>query len=75
MALKDASLQFPQQAEEIDALIQKRIDGKLRVSPLLLPYLDLRDIYQSLPAGESQQQKPVEGRMGVCYLSWCAPFA
>ncbi|CAL5223876.1 g6467 [Coccomyxa viridis] len=30
MALKDASLQFPQQAEEIDALIQKRINGKLR---------------------------------------------
>ena len=41
MALKDASLQFPQQAEEIDALIQKRINGQLRVSPSTKPYLDL----------------------------------
>lgn len=32
MALKDATLKFPKQAEEIDALIQERIDGKLRVS-------------------------------------------
>lgn len=31
MALKDASLSFPQQAEDIDALIQQRINGKLRV--------------------------------------------
>ena len=32
MALRDSTLQFPQQAEDIDALIQKRIDGKLKVS-------------------------------------------
>ena len=32
MALRDETLQFPQQAEEIDALIQDRINGKLRVS-------------------------------------------
>ena len=36
MALKDASLQFPQQAEDIDVLIQKRIDGKLKVLPAAL---------------------------------------
>ncbi len=34
MALKDSSLEFPQQAEEIDALIQKRISGKLKVLPV-----------------------------------------
>lgn len=33
MALKDASLSFPQQAEDIDVLIQKRINGKLKVLP------------------------------------------
>ena len=33
MALKDPSLEFPQQAAEIDALIQKRISGKLKVQP------------------------------------------
>ena len=38
MALKDATLEFPKQAEEIDTLIQERIDGKLRVSaPAVLP--------------------------------------
>ena len=39
MALKDPSLEFPQQAADIDALIQKRISGKLKVlpAPPLLP--------------------------------------
>jgi len=36
MALKDASLSFPQQAEDIDVLIQKRINGKLKVLPTAL---------------------------------------
>ena len=36
MALKDASLHFPQQAEDIDVLIQKRINGKLKVLPAAL---------------------------------------
>lgn len=35
MALKDAQLQFPERAEEIDALIKRRISGELKV-PLLL---------------------------------------
>ena len=39
MALKDPSLEFPQQAEEIDALIQKRISGKLKVLPVPYPPL------------------------------------
>ena len=38
MALKDASLEFPQRAEDIDALIYQRINGKLKVR-LLLPCL------------------------------------
>jgi hypothetical protein len=38
MALKDASLEFPQRAEDIDALIYQRINGKLKVH-LLLPCL------------------------------------
>lgn len=38
MALKDASLEFPQRAEDIDTLIQQRINGKLKVR-LLLPCL------------------------------------
>ena len=33
MALKDPNLEFPQQAADIDALIQKRISGKLKVMP------------------------------------------
>ena len=40
MALKDASLDFPQQAKDIDVLIQKRINGKLKVlSAALTLYL------------------------------------
>jgi hypothetical protein len=35
MALKDASLEFPHCAEDIDALIQQRIHGKLKVRTLL----------------------------------------
>lgn len=33
MALKDASLRFPDTAEGIDALIKQRVQGSLKVGP------------------------------------------
>ena len=52
MALKDPTLDFPQQAEEIDALIQKRISGKLKVLPAPCP-LVLGLVGCEIPRGTS----------------------
>lgn len=39
MALKNAELQFPERAEDIDALIKQRISGNLKVKHPMPPQL------------------------------------
>lgn len=44
MALKDPSLHFPEDQEDIDALIKQRIGGKLKVGGQIIVILQMAGI-------------------------------